>query len=169
MTEKSIREWCIEKGYIDENYHQKHFATFDVETLAEEKNQIVTDKTYLHCSQRVVTVSVSRSWGPDEYRSMVFKRRTFSQDEYELFINNFLSHLHELQSLMVDLMPRKILESIAYLSEESDAIQRKERNYSPEQANWIRRGLHYLKKLQMLKIYGYNSASYDLPVLFQGK
>ena len=43
------------------------------------------------------------------------------------------------------------------------------RNYSPKQITEIRRALWYLKKMQILKVFGYNSSGFDIPVLFQGK
>ena len=169
MTAPSIRDYCIEKKYIDNDYHQVDFVCFDIETLTEDRDIVLTDKLFMHSSQKVVTVAVSKSWGRSDSRTKVLKRRSFSQDHYETFVNEFLSHLNELQSELVDLMPRKILHSISHLEQEANAIKNQERNYSPEQATQLRDALHYLKSMTILRVYGYNSGHFDLPVLFQGE
>ena len=168
MNEESIRKWCVDNKYVDANFYQTNFVTFDIETLASIRNEQVTASTFLHNIQRVVTISVTKSWGPQISRTKVFKRKSFSQDDYETLINDFLSHLHALQSQMVSLLPNHVEKSIEDLQEAWTSFQKGERNYSPAQSARIAKGLRYLKQMKVLKVYGYNSSGFDLPVLFQG-
>ena len=168
MTDESIRKWCVNNNYIDEDYYQTNFVTFDIETLATVKNEQVTESTYLHNLQRVVTISVTKSWGSLDSRTKVFRRKSFSQDDYEKLINEFISHLHALQSQMVALIPNQVQKSIEDLEEAWSSFRKGERNYSPMQSSRIAKSLRYLKQMKTLKVYGYNSSGFDVPVLFQG-
>ena len=168
MNEASIREWCIRNEYLPADYYQKHFACFDIETLGGSCNKQITESTLLHNVQKVVTISVTKSFGDDANRTQVFIRKSFSKSDYESLIRDFMSHLEALQLEMANLIPRQVQKSIVQLECAVEEFKQGKRNYSPQQITTIRRALVYMNKLQQLKVYGYNSSGFDIPVLFQG-
>ena len=168
MNEENVRSWCVRNDLIDGNYYQRDFATFDIETLGGPRNEQVTASTLIHDVQKVVTISVTNSLDDESNQTRVFVRKSFSKDDYETLIREFMSHLESLQLKMVSRMPRKVLSSIVKLEASLDEFKQGQRNYSPLQVTNIRRALGYLKKMQILKVYGYNSSGFDIPVLFQG-
>ena len=169
MTESGIREWCVTNGYLSYDYYNQHFASFDIETLGESRNEQLTSSSLIHSVQKVVTISVTSSFEAEPSRTKVFIRKSFSKDDYENLIREFMSHLEKLQSQMMNLIPRQISTSIVKLEHDLEEFKIGKRNYSPQQVTNIRRALFYLKKIQVLKVYGYNSSGFDIPVLFQGK
>ena len=169
MTEPSIRKWCIDNKYLDENYHQTNFVTFDIETLGDVRSEQVTESTFLHNIQRLVTISVTKSFGPSDSRTIVFRRKGFTKADYESLISQFMSHLEQAQSEMVETIPERVLASIQELQNHISQFRKGESQFSPGQFTKICRAKRYLNLMTTLKVYGYNSSGFDLPVLFQGK
>ena len=169
MNEPCIRQWCVDNMHLNADYYQTNFATFDIETLGDIRNEQITESTHLYNLQRVVTISVTKSFGSNESKTKVFRRKSFSVTDYEELIIDFLSYLEQIQNELVDLLPRPVLESIEKLEKSIAEFRRGERNYSPAQSTNISRGLHYLRTMKLLKVYGYNSSGFDIPVLFQGE
>ena len=169
MTEPGIREWCVSNGYLPNNYYQQHFASFDIETLGEQRNDSITGSSLIHSVQKVITIAVTSSFEDETNRTKVFVRKSFSKDDYENLIREFMTHLEKLQSQMMNLIPRQILTSVVKLEADLEEFKLGKRNYSPQQVTNMRRALFYLKKLQILKVYGYNSSGFDIPVLLQGE
>ena len=168
MNEPSIRQWCIENNYIDHDYFQTNFVTFDIETLGEIRCEQVTESTFLHNLQRLVTISVTKTFGPLDSRTKVFRRKSFSKADYEALISDFMSHLNKLHTEMVDLMPDNIDKSLSELEEHMAEFRKGQRQFSPGQYSKICSAKYYLDQMKTLKVYGYNSSGFDLPVLFQG-
>ena len=74
MTEEHIRTWCVQQGYIDADYHQVEFIAFDIETLSKPVQLEMTNNSFMYNTQRVVTIAVTKSWGEQSKKSIVFRR-----------------------------------------------------------------------------------------------
>ena len=120
-------------GYLPADYNQVNFATFDIESIGIPFNDHSTGNTQIHSLQRVVCVSITKSFGPAHSATEVFMRQQMTEAAYKNFITKMMVHLHSIQKEMVDLIPNQILQSISHLQTEVAAFKAKERNYSLSQ------------------------------------
>ena len=168
MTDKSIRDWCIKKGFIPPGYHQKDFCAFDIESISDKPNDEINlrNKTKLINIQRAITVSISKSFGNLETKVIV--RKSMSEEHYDEFIKDFMTSLLVLQEEYAREIPKTITDGISFIDNEIRAFKEKERNYSFQTMKLFSQAKHYLRNLCSLRCYGYNSSKYDLPCLFPG-
>ena len=167
LSDRTARDWCIERGYINASYFPRNFATFDIESIGVDSSDCIGDATRLISVQRVISVSVTKSFAEGD-NTKVFVRQSMSEEHYSSFIAEFLNHLIKIQEEYRSLIPQTAFDAISYLEEEIAAFKNKERNYSFQQVKSMTSGLQYLTRLQTLHVFGFNSQAYDLCVLFSG-
>ena len=166
LTSNTVRDFCIKHGFIPLNYHQINFCTFDIECVGVPIETDSTNRTSILNVQRVISVSVSKSFG--DRSTKVIVRKSMTEDDYHEFIKQFMNHLFEIREEFCRTIPTKIFESIKYIENEIQCFKQKERNYSFHQIKSLSSAKNYLLKLCHLRCYGYNSGRYDLPCLFPG-
>ena len=168
LNETTIRDYCIAKGIIPDHYHQRHFCTFDIESIGQELPHDISAEQSLNIInvQRVVSVSVSKSFGDQSTKVIV--RKSMEEHDYHEFIRQFMTHLLEISEEYYEILPSFIKVKLADLEIALAASRNQERNYSSTQIKEMTDAKNYLSKLIRLRCYGYNSAKYDLPCLFPG-
>ena len=168
LTENDIHDWCIEIGALPENFFQKEFATFDIESVGVEHNFAISEVSKLNSLQRVVSVSITSSFSIIENRTHIIVRNGMDEPSYRQFISDFVSHLRHLQKEYEKTLPKSLFEKLKGLQSDLDAFKNRERTYSFSQISRMREAILHLQKIRKLNVFGFNSSSYDLGVLFSG-
>ena len=168
LTDDNIRTWCIEQKAFPESFHPRHFVTFDIESVGTQMDLAISDFTILNSLQRVVSVSVTKNFGDLSNRTNVIVRKSQDEADYRKFIEDFVNHLLILSQEFQSTIPSSIESTITHWRSELEAFKNKERNYSFRQVKQFRQGINFLEGLRKLNVYGFNSQSYDLTVLFSG-
>ena len=168
LTDQGIRKWCVENNAIEDSFHIRDFVTFDIESIGSPMNVGIGKFTTLHSLQRVISVSVTKTFGDLKNRTKVFVRKSMSEQDYSLFIAEFISYVRSLRDEFQNILPTSIASTITRLKEEIAAYKNKERNYSFQQITRFRNAINFLENLRKLRVFGFNSQSYDIPVLFSG-
>ena len=168
LTNHTVRDWCIAKGAIPASFYPQHFASFDIESVGVPSDIVISEITRLHSLQRVVSVAVTSTFQDPADRTKVIVRDGMGEYEYRKFISEFVAYLKFLQSEFLKTLPVTLDKILDELKEDLAAFKRAERNYSLQQVNRIRQGCNYLEGLKRLHVFGFNSQSYDLSILFSG-
>ena len=168
LTDQTAREWCINKNFISPEFLPRQFACFDIESVGVQLNEALGDASKILSLQRVISVAVSQTFPYENEKTKVFLRKSSSETHYREFIRVFIDHLLKLHAEHVSLLPDSVGTSINYLCEEISEFKAGRRNYSFQQIKRMQAGLNYLGSLRKLFVYGFNSQSYDLCVLFSG-
>ena len=168
LTDHGIRAWCVEQNAIEESFHVRDFVTFDIESIGSPMNVEIGAFTTLHSLQKVISVSVTKTFGDVNDRTKVFVRKSLSEEDYRLFIAEFISYVRNIRVEYQNLLPSSITSTLTKLYEDLAAFKNKERNYSFQQVKQFRCAVRFLEDLRKLRVYGFNSQSYDIPVLFSG-
>ena len=168
LTDQGIRDWCVEQNAIPDMFHVRDFATFDIESIGSPVNIDIGGFTTIHSLQKVVSVSVTKTFGDQNNRTTVFVRKSMSEEDYRCFISEFVSHLRKLHIEYQTTLPETLTTVLRILYENIAAFKNKERNYSLQQVKQMRQGISYLESLRKLRVFGFNSQAYDLTVLFSG-
>ena len=168
LSDATIREYCITKGFIPPRYHQRNFCTFDIESVGQnlDPDANSNSSTNIMKVQRVVSVSISKSFG--NMNTKVITRKSMNETDYTEFIRQFMTYLDELSEEYINTLPSVIKTSLVNIIDNLSAFKNKERNYSFHQVKELSNAKYYLENICRLKVYGYNSSKYDLPCLFPG-
>ena len=168
LTDDDIRSWCIKEKAFPESFHPCDFVTFDIESIGSQMDVAISDFTILNSLQRVVSVSVTKTFGDPNIKTTVIIRDSAEESDYRKFIEKFVKHLLDLYAEFQTVIPSTIAMTISKWQDEITAFKNKERNYSFQQIKRFRQGINYLENLRKLHVFGFNSQSYDLAVLFSG-
>ena len=168
LNETTVRDYCISKGLIPPEYHQRHFSAFDIECIGQDisENDVSDRSTNILNVQRVVSVSVTKSFG--NRTTKVITRKSMEEIDYHEFIRQFITYLLEIADEFLATIPISIRQNIDKLKQNLLAFKNKERNYSFNQIKEMTRAKNYMENMCRLRCYGYNSGKYDLPCLFPG-
>ena len=168
LTDQGIRGWCVEQNAIPESFHVRDFATFDIETIGSPVNIDIGGFTTVRSLQKVISISVTKTFGDLNNRTMVFVRKSMEEEDYRYFISEFVNHLRALYVEYQTTLPSTLKDVLNNLYENIAAFKNKERNYSFKQVTRFRQGIAYLESLRKLRVFGFNSQAFDLTVLFSG-
>ena len=168
LTDGDIRDWCISKNAIPASYHTRDFVTFDIESVGCPVNVAISDYTRLQSLQKVVSVSITKTFGDVKDRTKVIVRSGMEEEDYRKFIEEFVEYLLKLHEDFQSYLPETLIPKLQDMYEEVEAFKQKERNYSFQQIKRFNRAIHYLEQMRRLNIFGFNSQAYDLSVLFSG-
>ena len=168
LTDDNIRSWCVQQKAFPESFYPRDFVTFDIESIGSQMDVAISDFTILNSLQRVVSVAVTKTFGNLNEKTSVIVRESSSEEDYREFIEKFITHLQNLHTEFQHFIPSSIASTITKWQEEIAAFKNKERNYSFQQIKRFRQGISYLENLRKLHVFGFNSQSYDLAVLFSG-
>ena len=168
LTDDCIRAWCIDMKAFPESFYPRDFVTFDIESVGSQMDVAISDFTILNSLQRVISVSITKTFGNPIDRTKVIVRKGSDESDYREFIEDFVNHLMSLHTEFQNIIPSSIASTIGYLKTEIEAFKMKERNYSFKQVKEFRDGVNFLEGLRKLNVFGFNSQSYDLAVLFSG-
>ena len=184
MTSKTkIREFLIENNYLDANYVNKNFMVVDIESFgSKDSAREISEVSAIISEQKIVTCAFSKNFGTLENRTICFARDSFSHDDYLSFFAK-IGHFLKLTWLeYIKSLPDSILESILKLetqikeykntfinsNEPGSRDFQNDREFTPKEFFLMKAGLTYLKKLQTLRIFGFNSEKYDFPIFLPG-
>ena len=175
-ADNEIREYLIKHNFLDKDYQNTHFATYDLESFASKENsRTISDKSKILSEQKLVTAAFSSTFGPDK----CIKRQSLSEADHDQFHREIADYIETLSLEYRKTVPEKVLEGISSI-QSILAADRKKTDTNNEHGVQIEprlnvynramltRGLYYLKKITTLKIYGYNSENYDMPLLLPG-
>ncbi|CAG5104569.1 Oidioi.mRNA.OKI2018_I69.chr1.g1345.t1.cds [Oikopleura dioica] len=150
-------EQLVEEGYLPSvDYTQKFFATYDIESLMSEGPFSKKEKFH-----NLVTLA---SFTSDKQKE-IFYCKDFRYESTILMIAQYIKHLEELRDEMIEELPDCITQGIHFYSARVNDKELREHT-SPEDLQMMRKKLNYLKDFQKLKIYGWFSETYDMPVLY---
>ena len=177
MTEDNrIKDYLVKHGFLDADYHNLHFALYDLESFASKDNaRKVSEKSRILSEQKVVTAAFSSTFGPDK----CIKRKSFSELDHDTFFKSISDHFISMASEYRKTIPEKILSGIASIQSILSFDKKKsqtnieagvdvESRLNVHDKSMLTRGLNYLRRVTGLKIYGYNSENYDMPLLLPG-
>ena len=168
LTDQDIRAWCVDQNAIPESFHVRDFVTFDIESIGSPVNVEIGAFTKINSLQKIVSVSVTKTFGDLTDRTRVFVRKSMEEADYRKFIEEFVCYLNNLHVEYRNSLPESIATTLKKLYENVSAFKNKERNYSLQQVKRFRQAISFLENLRKLRVFGFNSQSYDLPILFSG-
>ena len=177
MTEDNdIREYLIKHNFLEKEYQNTHFATYDLESFAAKENsRTISDKSKILSEQKIVTAAFSSTFGSDK----CIKRNSLSKVDHDHFHRDIADYIDTLAIQYRKTIPEKVLNGISSIQSILSADRKKsdtnnehgvqiESRLNVYNRAMLTRGLYYLKKITTLKIYGYNSENYDMPLLLPG-
>ena len=180
MTEKNeVRDFLVENNYLDSEFQNKNFMVMDIESFgSKESARDISDSTAVISEQKIVSVAFSKNFGSPNNRTVCFKRESFSHEDYLKFFNQIAFYLKQSCLEYFRTLPTSILDSIAKLEVQVKEFQTRRKtnisngifdpNYSPKDYFLMKAGLTYLKKILVLRIFGFNSERYDNPIFIPG-
>ena len=181
MTTKTrIRDFLIEHNYLDSQYVNKNFMVVDIESFgSKDSAREVSELTAVISEQRIVSVAFAKNFGSSENRTVCFTRKSLSHEHYLEFFHKICHFLKVTCFEYTRLLPASIPDSIAKLEKEIEDHKKslKDKNETENSHNiaftrqeyfMMKSGVKYLKKLQKLRIFGFNSEKYDYPIFLPG-
>ena len=161
--DQSIADWLISEGFLKKIPEQKDFIAFDCETLGDANSKIISDHTNINSSFRLATISVTKSSG----ESKVFVRESSTEDAYVKLVADFYTYLLKYRDEYRAQLPDDINNAFFTIK---DLLFRKKTDpdyvkLPPRYHGKLRRAFNYLNKIREAKVVGFNSESFDLPVL----
>ena len=157
-NQNTVRKELIEEGIIcpDDSSH-KRFISFDIESLNVTDSKRAYSKTILHGVQKVVSIGYYANFG--DYKDVIV-RKDMTNDSGLKLVKTFLEKMKELQTRHFEKIPSKLKDEFTRCKEEL-----KKDSLSVEMRSRYGKRLWYIKSIMCLKIVGFNSSGYDLPVL----
>ena len=180
MTSKNrTRDFLIEHDFLDANFVNDKFMVIDIESFgSKDSARKVSELTAVVSEQKIVTVAFSKNFGTLENRTVCFARESLSHEDYLAFFRKVSHYLKVTCLEYTSSLPDKISESILKLEKHIEQYKKSFKSPSDEQyiePSFTRQefflmkaGLTYLKKIQTLRIYGFNSEKYDYPIFLPG-
>ena len=168
MCGQTPREFLIAEGFLPADFRKKGAVFYDIESFAQTNRKKTGNSTEVLSTQRMVTISVTANFGTGP-RTKVFTRDTFDKDDYVRVLREFTAHLKNLHFDLLQALPEQVhtsIEKIEEILEQNRSSNKKLLSISRE--NKFRNGLHYLKSLTRLGVFGFNSERYDLCILLPG-
>ena len=187
MTKRNqIRKYLVDNKYIDSDYHNRSFMTYDIESLASKENaRVVSQNTTVLSEQRIVSVAFATKFGSDK-KDYLFLRQSFSEEDYRTFFIEIINFLKKIGEVYQKSLPSKISESISTLEGKIAEFREKLKQRDPDdimnanelsfhlgipsvkERGFMTKGLRFLKRIQKLRIFGFNSERYDMPIFLPG-
>lgn len=157
-NQTNARKDLIDAGIIYPNdSSHKRFIAFDIESLNVTDSKRAYSKTILHGVQKVVSIGYYANFG--DYKDVIV-RKDMTNDSGLKLVKTFLEKMKELQTRHFEKIPSKLKDEFTRCKEEL-----KKDSLSVEIRNRYGKRLWYIKSIMCLKIVGFNSSGYDLPVL----
>ena len=187
MTKRNqIRKYLVDNDYIDSDYHNRNFMTYDIESLASKENaRVVSQNTTILSEQRIVSVAFATKFA-SEQKDYLFTRQSFSKEDYRKFFIEIINFLKKIGEVYQNSIPSKISESISTLEGKIAEFREKLKQRDPndimianelsfrlgipsvKERGLMTKGLRFLKRIQKLRIFGFNSERYDMPIFLPG-
>ena len=169
--EAKIREFLIDEGFISDDFNPQFCAFYDCESFSLPADKAGTQKTQFLSTQRLVTIALKANFGVNG--TVCFTRDSFSKDDYQKLLKQFLNHLQKLQIELLDNLPEELfasIEKIESILEQNKAAKSKggKSLLSVRRLTKFRQGLRYLESFKLLKVFAFNGERYDLCLLIAG-
>lgn len=156
----NVREELLEEGIIDtEELDSKRLVSFDIESVNCTENVSVFGASVITGCQEPISIGYYANFG--DYKGVILRKDMEYSSGIDL-VKQFLKKMRELQTRHYELIPENIKQTIAEYKE-----MLKTQSLSVDRQTKIKRRLWYLRSLTNLKIIGFNSSRYDLPVLLK--
>jgi len=146
----------ITQGILPKYYDTNQFITFDIETINLDREESIGRSTVIHAEQSPISIALST--GSGDY---FFVRKDMSTEAVGVMVKEFLTKLTELRIKYYKQIPPSIKN---YYEEMKDELLAKSTSVKRKQE--IYRHSQYIRNMLRLKVLGFNSQSFDLPVLF---
>ena len=158
-----ISDWLISEGYLKSKPNPKEFIAFDIETCGNTDARIISDHTDIKSSFKIATIAVTKSSG----ESHVFVRESSSEEGYIKVVSDFFTFLLKFRDQYRENLPAEV--NNAFFKIKEILFRKKEDpNYvklAPKYHGNLKKAYNYLGKIREAKVIGFNSESFDLPVL----
>ena len=161
--EGPISDWLIAQKFLKTKPNPKEFISFDIETSGKASDRIISEHTQIKSAFRIASISVTKSSG----ESKVFIRESSSEYDYIKIVSDFFTFLIKYRDEYRQNLPDEINNAFFKVKE---ILFRKKTDpqyvrLPPIYHGKLRRAYNYLNKVREAKIVGFNSESFDLPVL----
>ena len=163
---ESSRDWLIKKGYLRKEVQPTLFCSFDIETLSTPDNRVRGQNTHVIGQQALCLVSLTKNFGSG--RTTVIQREDMSETAYYAVLNRFIKLVKQFSFERLKYLDPQIDQSLALLNETIQKVNDKEITMCPVDKKKITDGRKYLISLKKMKVVGFNSEKFDLPVLLAG-
>ena len=158
----SIRRQLVEEEILpDMDWHNWHFATWDVESLMSKKTHESGQMVELH---RLVSIAVKSSFGSPEESEHYIERASMQDVDVRQMMQEFIQLLTSLQEEMVKILPATVVEGQKYYMK---MVYSEDFKHLPVAEQAVARAkLRMLKDIMTLKIYSWNGERYDNNVIW---
>ena len=157
-NQTSVRQDLIAEGIILPNDGSaKRFVAFDIESInCTETTRLFGMSTVSGC-QKVISIGYTANFG--NYKDVIVRTNMDRLSGIEL-VNRFIQKMNELQTRHYERIPQKMK---MIMLEYKEILKQKTKSVA--EMSKLRKRLWYLRSLCDLKIIGFNSSRYDIPVL----
>ena len=158
-----ISDWLISEGFLKTKPNPKDFIAFDIETCGDCDARVISDHTDLKSAFNIATISVTKSTG----ESRVFVRESSDEESYVKCVSDFFTYLLRYRDEYRESLPSEVNQAFFNIK---DILFRKKADPNfiklpPKYRGKLRKAFNYLNKIREAKVIGFNSESFDLPVL----
>ena len=120
----------------------------------------VAENLFQGSVHQLCSIAITKSWASGDAADYFFYRRCMSVESLKELVERFMSCLENLRKEMLGLLPPSIKNG---LESYQKMIQTDEfKKYCPDKKAKVFKKIKFLKNLQNLPIYGWNSESYDM-------
>ena len=167
LTTETPWKLLRDKGYVDIDYQQKYFVSFDIETMSDRSahTQVTSVTTELN-TQRLISIALTKNFGKN--RSVALKRREMTENSYKDLLLEFKHTLYDMANEYLALIPKKIKDSYTEITNRLEIHHKTENKLSVRNYSNLRSCQAQLRRLLMLPVVGFNSEHFDLPILLPG-
>ena len=171
MCAEGPRKFLLDEGFLPEGFRLKEAVFYDIESFAVSKNIQASEKTQVLSTQKLVTISVTSNFG-NSPRTKIFRRDSYEKEDYVRILREFTAHLKYLQCQLLQTLPEEVNYSIVKIEDILDQNRKAEKSgkalLSVKRRSAFQSAVSYLKSLQKLRVFGFNSERYDLTILLPG-
>ena len=161
LTDPDPRDWLVENNYVAHSSIVKEFVTYDIETLMIPTGNGIKE-------HKCLMIALAKNFG-SEPRSLVIKRASLDEVGYNEMLDKFYKTLQEfLVEYQSQSVPKEYRNALLSIYETYSLLKDNKITLHPKFRAGMYQAKNYLEKICRMKVFGYNSERFDLPILFPG-
>ena len=161
LTDPGARDWLIKNNFLTQSSIVKEFLTYDIETLMIPSENGVKE-------HKCLMIAVYKNFG-SEPRSRVIRRSSLDEIGYDEMLDEFYKTVRK---FMTEFLEQPVLlelqAALKFIYETYQQLKSKTITVHPKYRAGMYQAKKYLEKMIKLKVFGYNSERFDMPVIFPG-
>ena len=161
LTDPDARDWLVKNNFIGRSSIIKEFCTYDIETLLIPSSNSVK-------GHKCIIIAIAKNFG-SEPRSRVIKRASLDEVGYDAMLDEFYKTVREFQREFLEQpIPKEYRDALLKIYEKYQQLREKTITVHPRYRAGMYQAKKYLEKIIKMKVFGYNSERFDMPVIFPG-